>query len=131
MHEIMELKEKLCKELEEYGRKGDLDVGTLEIVDKLAHAVKNLGKIIEMYEEDDYSGAYRRGGNYANEGGRRGGGSYERGRSYAQRRDRMGRYSSEGGYSRGDIVEKLEEVMEDAPDEKTRKEIQRLIEKMM
>lgn len=53
MDEIYELKEMLCKELEEYGRKGEMSAGSLEIVDKLAHAVKNLGKIIEMYEEEE------------------------------------------------------------------------------
>ena len=51
MHEIYELKEMLCRKLEEYARKGDVTSSSLEVVDKLAHAVKNLGKIIEMYEE--------------------------------------------------------------------------------
>ena len=122
MDGLYELKEMLCKELEEYGKKGELTAGSLEIVDKLAHAVKNLGKIIEMFEEDDemgYSergGSYRGGGSYARAGGQgggqgggRGGRSSNRGGSYASpgrgrgsnaRRDSMGRYSSEGGYSR-------------------------------
>ena len=47
MHELYELKEMLCKELEEYGSKGELTGGTLEVVDKLDHAVKNLDRIIE------------------------------------------------------------------------------------
>ena len=51
MHEIYELKEMLMQELEEYGRKGELkDVGSLEIIDKLAHTIKNLCKIIETAE---------------------------------------------------------------------------------
>ena len=123
MHELYELKEMLCKELEEYGRKGDLSAGSLEIVDKLAHAVKNLGKIIEMYEEEDeeYSmagGSYR-GGSYegGGGGGQTGGGSYRggqggggsrnsyarggcRGRGSNAKRDSMGRYSSRGGEGR-------------------------------
>ena len=45
MHELYELKEKLCDELKEYGSK-DLSAGTLDVVDKLAHAVKNIDKII-------------------------------------------------------------------------------------
>ena len=48
MHAVYELKEKLCDELEEYGKKDKLDVGALDIVDKLAHTIKNLDKIIEV-----------------------------------------------------------------------------------
>lgn len=125
MHEIYELKEMLCKELEEYGKKGDLSTGSLDVVDKLAHTVKNLGKIIEMYDEEgEYSGAY----DYNMGGGR--GGSYARGRGRNARRDSMGRYSREG-YSRAneDVVEQLRGVMEDAPEDMKR-EIKRLITKM-
>ena len=46
MDAIYELKEKLCDELEEYGDK-KLDAGSLEVIDKLAHTIKNLDKIIE------------------------------------------------------------------------------------
>lgn len=140
MHEIYELKEKLCEELEEYGRKGDLDVGSLEIVDKLAHAVKNLGKIIEMSEEEEYSGNYMYadggagGGTYRN--GRsyaRGGRSYARGRTGNVRRDSMGRYSREGGYSRADEMEDMADtirsMMNKLPPE-IQKDAQRFVEKL-
>lgn len=118
MHEIYELKEMLCDELEKYGAKGDLSAGELEIVDKLAHTVKNLGKIIEMYEE---KGSYR--GSYA-QGMNRG--------SYARRRDSRGRYSSEQGYSRAaeDMKAQLRELMEQAPNEMTRRELEKLVERM-
>ena len=121
MHALYDLKDKLCKELEEYGKKGDLSAGSLDVVDKLAHTIKNLDKIIEVYEDEDYS-------NY--------GGSYDyRGRSYARRRDSMGRYSRDGyprdGYSRtGDIAEKLRALANEAPDERSRKEIHDLISRM-
>ena len=117
MHGIYELKDMLCKELEEYGKKGELSAGTLDIVDKLAHTIKNLDKIIEVYEEDDYSNY---GGTYM-DGGR----SY-RNRSYARgrKRDSMGRYSRDG------LTDKLHDLMNEAPDEHTRMEIKRLIEKM-
>jgi hypothetical protein len=146
MHELYELKEMLCKELEEYGRKGDLSAGSLEIVDKLAHALKNLDKIIESKEEEsgeEYSGAmYRRGGSYRYDDGMMTGGSY-RGGSYARgdgrgrgsnaRRDSMGRYSSRG-YSRAEgdmdeIVEELRGMMGELPEDKQR-EVQRFIEKV-
>jgi len=41
MDAVYELKDMLCEELEEYGKKDKLDVGGLEIVDKLAHTIKN------------------------------------------------------------------------------------------
>ena len=107
MHALYDLKDMLCKELEEYGKKGELSAGTLDIVDKLAHTIKNLDKIIEVYEDDDYSNSYR-------------------GRSYARRP--MGRSV---GYSRnGEIVDRLRSLMNDAPDDRTRKEIQNLVSKM-
>lgn len=119
MHELYELKEMLMKELEEYGSKGELTAGSLEIVDKLTHTIKNLCKIIDEYDDEGYSSRYypMYGGSY-NEGG-----SYRRG-SYAQRRDSMGRYSRDG------LADKLRGLMEEAPDDRTRMEIQRLVEKM-
>ena len=66
MDKLYDLKEMLCKELEGYGQK-ELTAGSLDVVDKLAHAVKNINKIIEAYEEEEYSNAdgrsYARGGN--------------------------------------------------------------------
>ena len=124
MHELYQLKEMLCKELKEYGDKGEMTAGTLEVVDKLAHTVKNLDKIIEVYEDEGNSGYYP----YAyddgmNRGGRSYNGSY-RGRSYARWRDSMGRYSRDG------LADKMRELMEDAPDDRTRQEIKRLVEKL-
>ena len=144
MHEIYDLKEMLCKELEEYGKKGDLTAGSLDVVDKLAHTIKNLDKIIESYEEDgeyssrgvSYAGgmgmggaSYERGGR-SYRGGNMGGRSYARGRGRNARRDAMGRYSTEG-YSRNDeMIEQLNDLMDDAPDERTRAEIQKFITKL-
>ena len=101
--------------------------------------------MMEDEEEDEYSSRYPmsyrgrsyRGGSYRYDDGMMDG----EGRSYARdgrgrgsnaQRDSMGRYSSRmDGYSRhGDAVEALREAMESAPDDRTRMEIQRLIEKM-
>lgn len=123
MHGIYELKEMLCEELEEYGKKGEMSTGSLDIVDKLAHTVKNLCKIIEDYEESEDGGSYYDGNSY--EGGQsmaRGG---NRGGGRNANRDRMGRYSRTG-----DMVERLRDLMMDAPDERTKQEIQRLVTKM-
>ena len=128
MNELYELKEMLMKELKEYGSKGELSAGTLEIVDKLAHTVKNLCKIIEDLEEGgDYSGDYPYPGSYR--GSYRDGMSGARGRMNA-RRDSMGRYSGERGYSRTGLADELRGLMADAPDERTRQEIQRLADKL-
>lgn len=130
MHALYDLKEMLCKELEEYGKKGELSAGTLEIVDKLAHTIKNLDKIIEAYEESEYSSrAYNSYRNSYRNNSYDDMGSYARGRGRNARRDSMGRYSSEG-YSRADMVEQLRDMMQDAPDDRTRQEIQRLVSKM-
>lgn len=110
MHKLHELKEMLCEELEEYGSKDKLDVGGLDIVDKLAHAIKNIDKIIESYD-GEYSGDM---------------GSYRR--SYARRRDRMGRYSGMG-YSR-EFRADLESLMEDAPNDQVKRKIRELMQEV-
>jgi hypothetical protein len=138
MDALYELKDKLCQELEEYGDK-ELSAGSLSTIDSLAHTIKNLDKIIEKYEEDDYSGAYD--GSYDDGNmnrnmngtsrrysmrrysGARGDG---RGRGRNARRDSMGRYSSDGKM----MAQELRELMEDAPDERIKMEMQRLIQKV-
>lgn len=128
MHAIYDLKEQLCKELEDYGQKGELTAGTLDVVDKLAHAVKNIDKIIDKYEETEgYSSRYddgmsgdeiRRNRNYNISG------------SYGRRaRNSMGRFTRRGSYDDG-MIEELRKLMEDAPDEKTRREFQSFISRM-
>lgn len=105
-----ELKEMLCRELEEITRKGELTAGSLDTVDKLTHSIKSIETIIAMNggESEMYPGSYQ--------GGNQGGGASRRGRSYA-RRDNRGRYSR--AYSRDDareeMIEDLRELMEDAP----------------
>ena len=140
MDELYKLKEMLCKELEEYGSKGDMTAGTLDVVDKLAHALKNLDKVIEAKEEEvEYSnraypdgmgGSYRngRGGSYRG-GSYNDGGSYARGRMNA-RRDSMGRYSGEGYSRHGGMVDELREMIQDAPNEAIKRDIQRLVDKI-
>lgn len=127
MHGIYELKEILCKELEEYGEKGEMTAGTLDVVDKLAHTVKNLDKILECYEDGEYSGAYADGGSYARGGRGRGANQYG---SYARnrRRDSMGRYSRAED-SMQDLLSEMRELMPTVSEDK-RREIQRFMDKM-
>ena len=112
MKELYELKEKLVDELKDYGKR-DISNGSLDMIDKLAHAAKNVCKIIDE-SDDGSSGYYSRTGRMYD--GRSFGNSY--------RRDSMGRYSREG------LADKLRDLMEDAPDEHTRMEIKRLVDKM-
>lgn len=130
MHKLYELKETLIKELERYADNQTLDLQTLDVIDKLAHAGKNVCKIIEACEEEQYSEAmgggsyrsmphFRMAGSYANDSSY---GSYARGRGAGARRDSMGRYTSAGDF-RAD----LQELMNNAPNEQVR---QRLMETM-
>lgn len=134
MHKLIEY---ICDELDELERKAEKDkslsAAEMQYVDLLAHAKKNLLKAEEMSDGGEYSMDYR--GSYAR--GDRGGDrmasrrSYARGRGRNARRDAMGRYSSDG-YSMGadDMVMELREMMEEAPDDRTRKEFERFIQKM-
>lgn len=125
MEYMHELKDKLCDELEEIARKGELGAGDLEIVHKLTDTIKNLDKI-EMLEDGGYSQA----GDWEIEGR-----AYNRGNSYARRkRDSMGRYSRDGrggrgGYSRHDakeaMMEQMEMLMDQAGSEREREAIRR------
>lgn len=134
MHELYELKEMLCKELEEYGQKGELTAGSLEVVDKLANTIKNLCKIIDMYGDDEYSsrGGYYEdgmGGSYARGGSHVRGGRGSRGGNHGA--NQYGSYARDGRYSRdGGMIEDLRDLMQDAPDERTRQEFQKFIHKM-
>lgn len=111
-----------------------MSTGDLEKLDKLTHSLKSVKGTMQMEqaEEDGYSGMYPYmgygRGSYERGGNSMTGGSYARGRG--QRRDSMGRYSSERGYSRNDLSDKMRELMEDAPDERTRREIQQMIDRL-
>ena len=126
MEYMYELKDKLCKELDEIARKPEMGAGDLEIIHKLTDTIKNLDKI-EMLDDGGYSQA----GDW--EADMRG--TYGRGSSYrGRKRDSMGRYSREwrggrGGYSRNDakeaMMEQMEMLMDQAGSEREREAIRR------
>lgn len=126
MHKLIEY---ICDELEELERKagkdGKLSMAEVQYMDTLAHAKKNLMKAEEMsggeYSGRMYGRSYDDGRSYGYDDGR----SY--GRSYARRRDSMGRYSR---YSGDEMADELRELMEKAPDEHTKKEFRKFIEKI-
>ena len=138
MHKLYDLKEMLCKELEEYGGRTGLDMNSLEVVDKLAHAIKNIDKILMSGDENSMDGSYRGSYEESNRGSYEGGsnrGSYEssnrmsRRSSRARYRDGMGRYVM-NSYANEEMIDKLRDLMDEAPDDHSRKEIEKLISKM-
>jgi hypothetical protein len=100
MEYIEKIKKMLCRELEKFSMKTELNVTDLEKIHKLSDTIKNLDKI-KMLEEDGEGYSEARMG--------RGGSRYSydddmmyserRGRGRNAKRDSMGRYSSEGGYA--------------------------------
>ena len=121
MESMYNLKEKLCRELDEIARKPEMSAGDLETVHKLTDTIKNIDKI-DMLEE---TGEYSQAGDWEMEGR----GSYNRGSSYrGRKRDSMGRYSRDGRYgpttrmysraeAKDDMMAKLEDMMGSASEQ--------------
>ena len=112
MHKLYDLKDNLCKELERYSDIQTLDANTLNIIDTLAHACKNVCKIIESKEQEmeimnrGYSGA-----NYPM--------MYDNYSGRNTHRDSMGRYSrAENGFQMN-----LQQLMDNAPNEHIRQKL--------
>ena len=137
----------VCSEMEELERKaskdGKLSMAEMQYLDTLAHTKKNLLKSEEMAGEEGYSGmmypryygddrmdgrSYRDGRSYADDRSYGDGRSYARGRN--ARRDSMGRYSRGYSMAAGDMVDELRDLMEKAPDEMTKKEFRKFIDKI-
>lgn len=141
MHELyddlMDMCETLSTELAKTNEKltnisGSISNGDLDYINKLTHAIKSVKTTLAMMESEEYS---NRGGSYRGSYDDR---SYEgdmgmsnaRGRGRNAKRDSMGRYSSERGYSRNDMMDNLYEMRDNAPDDRTRQEFDRMINKM-
>ena len=136
-YKLKELKRKLMKELEGYSSKdlSSAPASTLDILHRTSGTVKNLAKIIKMCEESEeddggYSGRMYYAADPMGRDVEPGRDSSYRGRRNAPR-DSMGRYSGEMGYSRhGDPTDQLRELMEQAPDEQTRRDLERVLRRM-
>ena len=132
LKDLHEMCDTLSGELQTANKKirsagGKMSGSDLDYVDKLTHALKSLKTTIAMAEaEEGESGRYmpHYGGRYSYNDG------YDYDMSHARRRDSMGRYTSRrSSYSDG-MVEELRALMEDAPDEETKKEFRRFISKI-
>ena len=97
----------------------------IESAEKLVKMAEKIYCIWEMMDGDGYSER-----NYPYDGM-----SYARGRNRNAKRDSMGRYSSDGynrGYSMhtGNFYEDMRSMLNEAPDEQTRQNIQRMLDQM-
>lgn len=159
MHKLIEyVCDELEKLEQQVSDNKKLSLAEVEYADKLAHLKKNLLRSEEIMDMG-YSGdmrrgpsSYRDGRSYARDGssyareGRdgssyeRGGSSYDdRGRGSNAERDSRGRYSTGRGYSRyvrddysmatDEIVMDLRSLMDQAPDDRMRQQIQRIVTK--
>lgn len=119
MNAMYDLRDMLCKELDEIARKGDLGAGDLDIVNKLVGTIKNIDKIT-MYED-----GYSRGGDWSADIR----GNYGRGSSYRGRhRDSMGRYSRTD--AKEHMRAQLEDMMRNADDDRVRDALRRAVDAM-
>lgn len=114
MHKLYEY---ACAELKELEKKTDkgLSMSELEYADKLTELKKNILKI-EMLED---------GSEYSEEHPMH---RMSYGRSRTPKRD--SRYSMEYSMAADDVIRQLEDMMDTAPDERSRKKIRELIAEM-
>jgi hypothetical protein len=129
MHKLIKY---VCDELESLEKKADnggLSMQELQLADTLAHLKKNLLKSDEMMGED---GEYSNGMAYSDGRGsyRYMDGSYARRGRMNARRDSMGRYSRNYSMATEDLIAQLEDIKDSAPDDMSRREVSKLIDKM-
>lgn len=124
MHKLMELKEKLINELEDYADNGKFSKEDVEAIKYTASAVDHICNIVEDME--DYS---MEGGSYARDGRSNArGGSYARGR----RRNNMGRYSRYNSYASDEMAGMVDEIysMMDRLPEDARRDAEKFVKKL-
>lgn len=128
MHKLETLRDTLCEELEKVAKKENISTSDLDTIDKLAHSIKNIDKILMSEGSYDYSrGSYGRG-SYGYDR------SYDG--SYARRGrdgDSDGRYNegrSRDGYSRDHMTDKLRRMMDETSSDRERDTIMRCISKL-
>ena len=107
MNELYDLKEALIDELSKYSR-SRIDKRNLCDIDMLAHATKNVCKIIDSMGESDGEYYSRRG--------------YNSPHRYSRRQNSY--------HDHNDMIDELKELMYEAPDETSRQEFQKLISKL-
>lgn len=138
MHDMEELREMLCDELEKITKAGKITSGSLDLVDKLTHSIKSIDTIMAM-EESGYSNNYSRSyavdrydgrmkdsyDDYSRDG-------YSNRIRKDGRRDQRYNYSRgsyEDGYSR-DLKRDLEDIMHGTQNEEEKRMIKKWIKQL-
>lgn len=123
MESMHKLKDLICRELDEFARKDELETWELETIHKLTDTIKNIDKIM-MLEDEDGGYSQNRGYPYGKDI------MYDDGSSYARR----GRHYVRGHYSRDDgrdrMMHHLEGMMAEAGNEREREAISRCIDQL-
>ena len=136
LKELHEMKDTIGNEIAEANQRirqsgGDMNTADVDIIDKLTHSMKSLATTCAMLEAEEkgYSGYY--GGVYSGRDDRD-----NMSRDYRDSGSRGGytrndsRYNR-NGYSRtGNMMEHLRAMLDDAPDEQTRMDVKRLMDKI-
>lgn len=129
MNELYKVEDIVYKEIKSVTDNGKFR--SREEIDNI-YKLMDILKDIKCFEDDGYSEEMD-GRSYRGYDRRGYDGNDYRGRGRNAKRDSMGRYASESyrnnRYSSGkqDFVAQLEELMEDAPDEQIKKNIQRMV----
>lgn len=138
LKELRELKDTIANEITEANKEikksgGDLNSGDIEMIDKLTHAMKSLVTTCAMLEadgDDGYSGDYMpMGPVYGRRGGRMDGRNGYSG-NYGGYARTESRYSRNGYSHAGNWNDQLRMMMDEAPDEQTRMDIKKLMDRM-
>lgn len=115
MRAMDNLKDMLCRELDEISMKGELSAGDLETANKLTDTIKNIDKIKMLEEDEGYS---QRGGDWTARGmysgddmgyARRRNSYHDDGESYANR----GKHYVRGHYSYAEAKRGVREQIRD------------------
>lgn len=130
--ELREMKGTIAHEIAEANDKirqsgGDMNTADVDIIDKLTHSMKSLVTTCAMLEAEEDGGYSERNHDGYSGRDRRGYNDYS-GNGYGPYgRERRNSY----GYSRtGDARDHLRMVLDEAPDEATRMEIKKLMDRM-
>lgn len=137
---LRRLQKNLCKELAEYSERG-ISAGNINAIYQMAVAAEKLMKM-EVLEMELDDGESRDGGMWRAEGGYSGRRRYSRdGGSYGDEYGEEGSYTNRGGnrgrgrgYSRDDgkhhMIEKMEDMMEEAKSPEEREELKKCIARL-
>lgn len=136
--DLTEICEILSEELRKANSKleragGSLSVGDIDYIDKLTHALKSVKTTKAMVEKEGMNSSFDSNGSNGYSSRRGGGRSYDS--NMSNRSYGMYPYTYEGRYMRNysgdeEMLSELRELMQEAPNEETRREFEKFINKI-